>query len=41
MTTEEKIKDITLYVESFLQRFGFTAVGNIQVNASFKLTNKN
>lgn len=41
MTTEEKIKDINNYVQDFLNRFGLTSFGTINIRCSFKLTNYN
>ena len=41
MTTKEKIKDINDFVQDFLFRFGFTAVGKVNIRCSFKLTNIN
>lgn len=41
MDTKEKINEINLYVEKFLQRFGFTTLGTVNIKASFKLSNYN
>lgn len=41
MSTQDKITAINLYVENYLQRFGLTTFGTINIKASFKLSNHN
>jgi hypothetical protein len=41
MSTQITLQLINDYVENYLQRFGFTAFGNVTVNCSFRLSNYN
>lgn len=41
MSNYQTIQAINYYVENYLLRFGFTAVGNVTVSTSFRLSNYN
>jgi hypothetical protein len=41
MSTQATVQEINNYVQSYLQRFGLTTFGTININCSFRLVNYN